>query len=526
MYNEEKNEKTYFFRNLIVKILLVLLFVFLLMWLFPMPNLNPFYDKIFSENIINMTDAAKGYFTTARLPKTEGETKTLTLKEMLDNKMLIEFTDSDGKSCDVNASYVEVTKKDGEYIFKTNLSCSTGEDYVIEYFGCYDVCENDECKVETNTSNETKKVTEYQFYKTTTSKYIDSYLCKEGYTLEGNKCILTTNVDESEAAKLTCLSGYTYNSSTNKCVKTIKEENDATKVCSNGYTYSNSLDKCVKTNTLTEAAKESCSDGSTPVNGVCKKTTYVNATQTCSNGSAPVNGLCTITKIEDQIVVSSYCATGTDNGTNCAVTSTYDIPQTCTPYSVCSYSMGKEICSTSYKCTGGGTGTTTSYVEKTNKYGCSDGSTPVNGKCITTGYEYPKDSCNDGSTPVNGKCVITTKTDSTKTCNNGTLVNGMCTTTNTVSKDYTLNCAYGTLSGSKCVVTTYSYADPTYSCNSGYTLAGETCYITSSKTDIIDAEAVYKTKTEKAYKWSTKETLSGWTRTGKTRTTEVAITSK
>ena len=73
MYNEDKNERNYFFRNLVVKILLILLFVFLLMWLFPMPNLNPFYDRIFTENMSNMTNAAKGYFTTSRLPEKEGE---------------------------------------------------------------------------------------------------------------------------------------------------------------------------------------------------------------------------------------------------------------------------------------------------------------------------------------------------------------------------------------------------------------------------------------------------------------------
>ena len=54
------------------------------------------------------------------------ETKKLTLNDMLSNKMLVEFTDSNGKTCDKDASYVEVTKKDKEYIFKTNLSCSTG----------------------------------------------------------------------------------------------------------------------------------------------------------------------------------------------------------------------------------------------------------------------------------------------------------------------------------------------------------------------------------------------------------------
>ena len=84
MYNE--NGKSYFFRDLIVKILLVLLFVFLLMWLVPMPNLNPFYDKIFTQNMNSMTDAAKGYFTVSRLPQKEGETKKLTLADLVTTK--------------------------------------------------------------------------------------------------------------------------------------------------------------------------------------------------------------------------------------------------------------------------------------------------------------------------------------------------------------------------------------------------------------------------------------------------------
>ena len=40
-----EKERNYFFRDLIVKILIVLLFVFLLMWLLPMPNMAPLYDK-------------------------------------------------------------------------------------------------------------------------------------------------------------------------------------------------------------------------------------------------------------------------------------------------------------------------------------------------------------------------------------------------------------------------------------------------------------------------------------------------
>ena len=256
MYNEDKNERNYFFRNLVVKILLILLFVFLLMWLFPMPNLNPFYDRIFTENMSNMTNAAKGYFTTSRLPEKEGEKKVLTLKEMVDNKMLVNFTDSDGKTCDLEKSYVEVTKKDGEYIFKTNLVCGSKEDYVIEYFGCYDVCKDGSCEVKNDdnkNSGTTIEKIEYRFYKITTEKLIDKYVCKDGYTLKGTKCVSKNTTSTSVDATKTCPKGYTYNKDINKCEKTNIEKNDATKVCASGYIYATSMGKCIKLdNSITE----------------------------------------------------------------------------------------------------------------------------------------------------------------------------------------------------------------------------------------------------------------------------------
>ena len=230
-----ENERSHFFRDLIVKILLVLLFVFLLMWLFPMPDMNPLYDKIYTQNMSSMTDAAKGYFTVSRLPQKEGEVKKLTLKDMINNKMIIEFTDSDGKKCNTTESYVEVTKKGGEYVFKTNLVCGKKADYVIEYFGCYDVCEDGKCDVKVEEKpSETKKVTEYQFYKEIKSNYIDKYICKEGYTLEGTKCVLKSEVEKVEDASMKCLDGYSFNNKTNKCEKVSETKVDAVLRCPAG----------------------------------------------------------------------------------------------------------------------------------------------------------------------------------------------------------------------------------------------------------------------------------------------------
>lgn len=141
------NEKEFSVKDFILKAILVVLFVLLIMWLIPMPNLKPVYDRLFVENIETMKEAAKNYYTVERLPENVGDKVKLTLQEMLDMKLLLPIIDSENKACDTKASYVEIIKTETEYVVKTNLSCSNKTDYIIEHMGCYDLC-SDNCKVE------------------------------------------------------------------------------------------------------------------------------------------------------------------------------------------------------------------------------------------------------------------------------------------------------------------------------------------------------------------------------------------
>ena len=103
-------------KDIIVKIIMFALFILLLLWLFPKANLDVFYDTVYTNNINTMKEAARNYYTVDRLPKNVGDKTSMTLKEMVDNKMLIRFTDKDGQTCDENNSKVEVTKlSDSEY---------------------------------------------------------------------------------------------------------------------------------------------------------------------------------------------------------------------------------------------------------------------------------------------------------------------------------------------------------------------------------------------------------------------------
>ena len=145
MYEEEGNEKRQTLKGIFVKIVLVVLLIFVLMMLFPTRGFVTNYvdEKVsetggvdnFNNNLLAMATAGSGYFTASRLPEETGDTVKMTLGEMYDNKLLVEFSDSNNRVCDNKKSYIEVTKEDDEYTMKVNLSCTDKEDYIMLHMG-------------------------------------------------------------------------------------------------------------------------------------------------------------------------------------------------------------------------------------------------------------------------------------------------------------------------------------------------------------------------------------------------------
>ena len=145
MYEEEGNEKRQTLKGIFVKIVLVVLLIFVLMMLFPTRGFVTNYvdEKVsetggvdnFNNNLLAMATAGSGYFTASRLPEETGDTVKMTLGEMYDNKLLVEFSDSNNRVCDNNKSYIEVTKDEDEYTMKVNLSCTDKEDYIMLHMG-------------------------------------------------------------------------------------------------------------------------------------------------------------------------------------------------------------------------------------------------------------------------------------------------------------------------------------------------------------------------------------------------------
>lgn len=160
MYTAE-NKNNFSFKNVILQFLFVALFIFIMIWIFPLKSdlknvedklssthsdFSVLYDRIFNENIISMKDSAKSYFTTPRLPQKVGDKVKMTLGEMLDKKIILPFTDKNGDVCDEEASYVEITKYEDEFVMKVNLKCGKQENYLLVYMGCYDYCETTLCE--------------------------------------------------------------------------------------------------------------------------------------------------------------------------------------------------------------------------------------------------------------------------------------------------------------------------------------------------------------------------------------------
>ena len=169
MYTEENARGRFPLRDILLKVIVVIIFLILIFFIISKATntdnaakttkTSSNYDKVFSENLEKMEDASFNYFTKDKLPKETGEITELTLREMINSNLLEAFTDADGNACDVNKSYIRLTKNDGDYTLRVNLECNEKKDYSLMKVGEYDYCEHDICKKDTTKEkkNDTSK---------------------------------------------------------------------------------------------------------------------------------------------------------------------------------------------------------------------------------------------------------------------------------------------------------------------------------------------------------------------------------
>ena len=514
MYSSERNPGINW-KDIITKLIFLILFVLLLVWLFPkVPNMTTFYSSVFRDNLTYMQNAAKNYYTNERLPKKVGDTSEMTLRDMIDKSLLLPFVDKDGNACDTELSYVQVTKKDTEYILKVNLVCQDESNYIIETLGCHDYC--DDCKVEEQEEiieekKEEKKevkpvvktVTEYEYKQAITSSNV-SYSCPAGYELNNKTCyksgstrIAATAVYsgggkvEVDALMTPIVTNKEYYSGGN--ISTA--HNTYNYYCKTGSPYSGSGASLVCKVT---APKDYCASGRYDSNGKCK----------VDKGSAQAN-YTTKTSTKVSYVYDSCQASNTRKCTYIGLVTLTNCTNGC-PRLAKQYKAEDTI------------------TEKVfTGYTCPQGGTPSNGKC----YSYPDATCRPGYQSSNGKCYAngersyTVSTSYTYSCPVGYKEEGSgasmrCYRTYVSGGTYYCENSSATLNAysHKCISYTGSVISG-YTCPEGYTKDGQYCY--KSVTNQIAATAKTNTSTSYKYQWSTSTSLDGWIKTGNTRTKQI-----
>lgn len=538
MYSNERGSR-FSILDIVVKLIFAALFIFILVWLFQknVPNMAPFYSNVFRENIKYMQEGGESYFTDDKLPKEIGQSNKISLADMFDKKLVLPFVDEDGNSCNQYDSYVSVTKTDNGYELKTNLVCNKESNYTIKILGCHNYCKDALC----SKTCSVEQITEYKYKKLSN---VTTYKCPSGYKKDGKYCVKSNLIDSKAATKTNTTTKVdvidakkVYDNGTKKQVDVIKTKNyasyervyiDPIKVVSVGTTtrtkvYVNPIKSttsgststtkeaysCQKTKTVRESynctkyktdkqcttkyKKEaySCNCSTKYVGGV-----YKTSCNTCYK-SVPYQSCSDVNKAYTDTCYRDVTKTYTDT---CYRNKTTTTPGS-TTYSCPSYAEGSEGSGSNLKCY---------YYQETStagsvSYKCpskADGSTGSgsNLKCyylekVSNGYSYKCPSKANYSTGSgsNLKCYIV---------KNGSY-HYECT-----EKGYKLDGKY--------CKKTITETSTTKKCDSGYKLEGNKC----NKYSTTKINATKTTSKKTIYKWSKSENLSGWTKTGETRTTQ------
>ena len=152
MYTEEYDKRPFPFRDFLLKFIIIVIFALLLVWLIPKfispktSSNEATSSKVFEKNLTTMKKASINYYSKKENLPTDNSKEVITLRQMISKNMLRAFTDKNGKACNVDKSYSEITSDNGEYVLKVKLKCSDEEDYVLTKLGSYSYCTSEICE--------------------------------------------------------------------------------------------------------------------------------------------------------------------------------------------------------------------------------------------------------------------------------------------------------------------------------------------------------------------------------------------
>ena len=168
MYTEEYDKRPFPFRDFLLKFIIIVIFALFLVWLVP-KFISPktsgnevTSSKVFEKNLTAMKTASVNYYSKKENLPSDNSKEVITLRQMISKNMLRAFTDKNGKACNVDKSYSEITSDNGEYVLKVKLKCSDEEDYVLTKIGSYSYCTSEICEKDlskTDTKSEESSTT-------------------------------------------------------------------------------------------------------------------------------------------------------------------------------------------------------------------------------------------------------------------------------------------------------------------------------------------------------------------------------
>ena len=545
MYYEDDIKVRVDWKNLLIKLVLIILAVLLIIWFFPMPKLDTFYNKIYNENLESMKKVSENYFVGNKLPEATGSTVTLKLQDMLDKKLITSFTDKNNNECSTTNSFAQVTKtEDNNYVLKVQLSCDEQTDYILENLsGTTQASRQSSSTASSSESSststsETKKTSnvdgeddgieidkdildgsdpkydkdtgaiEYQ-YKREIIKKTSTYVCPDGYAKEGNACYKYETNDVIDATPIyfddvVITTDAKKNEGTSYTVKAeaIKTEEKREKVCPEGYTLNGNICyKYVNATVVPGTTSYSCPSGWTLSNTTCIQTTDVitNVTPgttyyTCPNGGTlQSNHTCVYNASSSSTSGSTTCKCPSgykDNGSNCVKT-------TNTPAQWHNGTTTQGNCPSGFTPSGNSCVRKTTYAATANVTWSNPTVTTSKTQLSTYSNSTSKRVLANQSCNIRG-CTYTYYTYTAKTnytCpRGGTLSGSTCTITETRSRPTTTTQGYYTCNGNRTnssTCSTTSYANKTctstsgkttYSCPNGGTLqSNNTCVYNASK---------------------------------------------
>ena len=539
MYYDDNVKININWKALILKVVLIALAILLVIWFFPMPKLDTFYNRIYNDNLNAMKEVSEKYFTGDKLPANTGSSTTIKLQDMLDKKLITSFTDKNNNACSATNSYAQVTKTDNNnYVLKVQLSCDEKTDYVLENLNTSNSnnsssTSDNKAKENENSDKNTTSVDgdddgieidkdilngsdpkydkdsgaiEYQF-KREIKKTATTYTCPEGYIKNNNVCYKEATGETIDAtplyfedfrqeseAKENTTGSYT------KKTEVIKTEVKSEKVCPEGYTLNGDICyKYVNATVVPGTTTYSCPEGWTLSGTTCTQsvnvitnTTPGTAYYTCPNGGTLNGTVCQYSARSNTTSGSTTCKCPSgysDNGSNCKKTTT-----TSAQWHAGSTSYGN--CPSGFSPSGNSCVKKTTYGAKANVSWSNPIVTNSKTQLSTYSNSTSKRVLANKSCTLKG-CTYTYYTYTAKTtysCPNGGNLSGTtCTKTETRNRPTNTTSGYYTCNGNRtnsstCSSTSYANktcktksGKTTYSCPNGGTLSGTTCTYNATK---------------------------------------------